>query len=111
MVWTLYGVDPYYLTYKAKMLGYHPEVILAGRKINDYMAEFISNQTIKMMIKSDISVKGCEINILGLTFKENCPDFRNSKVFDIIEELKSYGCKLNIHDPLANEYELKIIII
>lgn len=101
------GVDPYYLTYKAKMLGYHPEVILAGRKINDHMAEFITSQTIKMMIRSDISLKGCEINILGLTFKENCPDFRNSKVFHIIEEFKTYGCKLNIHDPLADEHELK----
>lgn len=96
------GVDPYYLTHKADMLGYHPQVILAGRRINDGMGKFIAEKTIKLMIQAGISIKGAKVNVLGLTFKENCPDLRNSKVPDIINELRSYGVDINVHDPLAN---------
>ena len=99
------GVDPYYLTYKAQSEGYHPEVILAGRRINDNMASFIASKTIKLMIQSDINVKHAKIGILGLTFKENCPDLRNTKVVDIISELKSYGTRVLVHDPLADPAE------
>jgi UDP-N-acetyl-D-galactosamine dehydrogenase len=101
------GVDPYYLTYKAEMLGYHPEVILAGRRINDGMSNFIAQQTIKQMIQAGKSIKGDKIIILGLTFKENCPDLRNSKVADIISELEDYGCDVLIHDPIANSSDAK----
>jgi UDP-N-acetyl-D-galactosamine dehydrogenase len=100
-------VDPYYLTYKAEMLGYHPEVILAGRRINDGMSNFIAQQTIKQMIQAGKSIKGDKIIILGLTFKENCPDLRNSKVADIISELEDYGCDVLIHDPIANSSDAK----
>jgi len=99
------GVDPYYLTHKAEQLGYHPQVILAGRRINDGMAAWIAQQTIKQMIRVGISVKGAKINVLGLTFKENCPDLRNSKVADLIRELQDYGCEVSIHDPLAEAEE------
>ena len=93
------GVDPYYLTHKADMLGYHPQVILAGRRINDGMGKFIAEQTIKNMIASGSVIKGAKVNVLGLTFKEDCADLRNSKVVDIINELKSYGCEVFVHDP------------
>ncbi len=96
------GVDPYYLTHKAEMLGYHPQVILAGRRINDGMGKFIAEKTIKLMLGAGISIKGATVNVLGLTFKENCPDLRNSKVPDIIAELESYGVKVLVHDPLAS---------
>lgn len=95
------GVDPYYLTHKAEMIGYIPQVILAGRRINDSMAKFIAEQTIKHIIKADINVKGARVNVLGLSFKENCPDLRNSKVADLINELKSYGIDIHVHDPVA----------
>ena len=95
------GVDPYYLTHKAEMIGYIPQVILAGRRINDSMAKFIAEQTIKQIIKADINVKGARVNVLGLSFKENCPDLRNSKVADLISELKSYGIEIHVHDPVA----------
>jgi UDP-N-acetyl-D-galactosamine dehydrogenase len=95
------GVDPYYLTHKAEMLGYHPEVILAGRRINDSMGAWVARQTIKELISTGAGVKGAEVIVLGLTFKENCPDLRNSKVVDVIEELRSYGCKVHVHDPVA----------
>lgn len=95
------GVDPYYLTYKASMAGYQPEVILAGRRINDNMGKMVAQQTIKMMIQAGIPVKGAHVGILGLTFKENCPDTRNSKVFDIIEELDSYGAEIIATDSHA----------
>ncbi|GHU06603.1 UDP-N-acetyl-D-galactosamine dehydrogenase [Betaproteobacteria bacterium] len=95
------GVDPYYLTHKAEMLGYHPEVILAGRRINDSMGAWVAQQTIKQLISTGANVKGAEVTVLGLTFKENCPDLRNSKVVDVIEELRSYGCKVHVHDPVA----------
>lgn len=99
------GVDPYYLTHKAEMLGYQPQVILAGRRINDGMGKFIAEKTVKLMIRAGISIKGAKVNVLGLTFKENCPDLRNSKVPDIIRELASYGVEINVHDPLANTAE------
>ena len=99
------GVDPYYLTHKADMLGYHPQVILAGRRINDGMGKYIAEQTVKQMIAAGGYVKGARVNILGLTFKENCADLRNSKVVDVIEELKSYGVEVFVHDPAAGEEE------
>ena len=101
------GVDPYYLTHKAEMLGYIPQVILAGRRINDSMGKHIAEQTIKKMINAGSPVKGAKINVLGLTFKENCPDLRNSKVIDIINELQSYGADVHVHDPMAEAAEAK----
>lgn len=99
------GVDPYYLTHKAEMLGYHPQVILAGRRINDGMGKFIAEQTVKQMIASGSYIKGAKVNVLGLTFKEDCADLRNSKVVDIIQELKSYGVEVFVHDPEADPEE------
>lgn len=99
------GVDPYYLTHKAEMLGYHPQVILAGRRINDGMGKFIAEQTVKQMIAAGSYVKGARVNVLGLTFKENCADLRNSKVADVIAELKSYGVEVFVHDPEADAEE------
>jgi UDP-N-acetyl-D-galactosamine dehydrogenase len=99
------GVDPYYLTHKAEMLGYQPQVILAGRRINDGMGKFIAEKTVKLMIQAGINIKGAKVNVLGLTFKENCPDLRNSKVPDIIHELESYGIAVFVHDPLADPRE------
>ena len=99
------GVDPYYLTHKADMLGYHPQVILAGRRINDGMGKFIAEQTIKQMIASGSHVKGARVNVLGLTFKENCGDLRNSKVIDIIHELQSYGVEVHVTDAQAEAAE------
>jgi len=95
------GVDPYYLTHKAEMLGYHPQVILAGRRINDGMAAWVAQQTVKKMINNGGTVKGAKVIVLGLTFKENCPDLRNSKVADLIRELQSFGCEVSVHDPIA----------
>ena len=99
------GVDPYYLTHKADMLGYHPQVILAGRRINDGMAKFVAEQTIKQMIAAGSYIKGARVNVLGLTFKENCGDLRNSKVIDIIHELQSYGVDVFVSDPQAEAEE------
>jgi UDP-N-acetyl-D-galactosamine dehydrogenase len=99
------GVDPYYLTHKADMLGYHPQVILAGRRINDGMGHYVAEQTVKQMIQAGGHVKDCDVIVLGLTFKENCPDLRNSRVIDIIRELESYGCRVSVHDPLADARE------
>lgn len=99
------GVDPYYLTYKAEAVGYHPQVILAGRKTNDGMGKYIAEQTVKRMIRAGHSVNGADVIILGLTFKENCPDLRNSRVVDIIDELKSYNCNVHVTDPLADPEE------
>lgn len=101
------GVDPYYLTHKAVQLGYDPQVILAGRRINDYMGKYIAEQTIKQLIHTGSTVKGSRVIVLGLTFKENCPDLRNSKVADIVRELKEYGCEVSVHDPLADTKEAK----
>ena len=99
------GVDPYYLTHKAEMIGYHPQVILAGRRINDGMGKFIAEQTIKNMIASGSPIKGAKVNVLGLTFKENCGDLRNSKVIDIISEIRTYGVEVFVTDPQANAEE------
>lgn len=95
------GVDPYYLTHKAEMLGYHPQVILAGRRINDGMAAYVAQQTIKKMIGNGTNIKGATVIVLGLTFKENCSDLRNSKVADVVKELQDFGCEVHVHDPLA----------
>ena len=109
------GVDPYYLTYKAETLGYHPEVILAGRRINDGMGKYIAEQTVKQMIKVGKQIYGAKAIVLGITFKENVPDTRNSKSVDLVSELKSYGLQVCVHDPLADfnevrgEYGLELI--
>ena len=108
------GVDPYYLTHKADMLGYHPQVILAGRRINDSMGHYIAEQTVKQMIQAGFPVRGSHVNVLGLTFKENCPDLRNSKVIDVVRELRTYGAVVHVHDPVAagseaeHEYGVKL---
>ena len=99
------GVDPYYLTHKADKLGYHPQVILAGRRINDGMGKFIAEQTVKNLIKSGSQVLGAKVIVFGLTFKENCPDLRNSKVVDVISELKAYGVDVIVHDPVPEAAE------
>jgi len=99
------GVDPYYLTHKAEMLGYHSDVILAGRRINDGMGKYVAEQTVKQMIQAGHSIRGCDVIVLGLTFKENCPDLRNSKVIDVIRELQSFGCRVHVHDPVATSAE------
>ncbi len=99
------GVDPYYLTHKAEMLGYHPQVILSGRRINDGMGKYIAEQTVKQMIAAGTSIKGARVNVLGLTFKEDCADLRNSKVVDIVRELESYGVEVFVHDPHADAHE------
>ena len=96
------GVDPYYLTHKAETLGYHPDVILAGRRINDGMAAYVASQTIKALIQADRQVKGARVEVFGLTFKENCQDIRNSKVAALIRELQDYGCEVSVHDPMAD---------
>ena len=101
------GVDPYYLTYKAQELGYHPEVILAGRRINDGMGEYIAHKTIKLMIQAGQTVKGSTILVMGLTFKENCADVRNTKVIDIIRELQEYGARVVVWDPVADSEEAR----
>ena len=101
------GVDPYYLADKANELGYHAQVILSGRRINDGMAKFVAEKTIKKLINANIRVKGADILIMGLTFKENCPDLRNSKVNDIILELKEYGVNVHVVDPMAEKIEAK----
>ncbi|RJX36290.1 MAG: nucleotide sugar dehydrogenase [Desulfurivibrio sp.] len=101
------GVDPYYLTYKAETVGYHPQVILAGRRINDGMGKFIAEKTVKCMLAGGINLQQARVGILGLTFKENCPDLRNSKVFDIIQELRSFGITPLVHDPRADGADLQ----
>jgi len=95
------GVDPYYLTHKAEMVGYHPEVILAGRRINDGMGKFVAEQTVKLLVRNGWQVKDAPVIVLGLTFKEDCPDLRNSRVIDVIRELQSYGADVVVHDPVA----------
>ena len=99
------GVDPYYLTHKAEMVGYHPEVILAGRRINDGMGKFVAEQTVKHLVRNGWQVKDVPVVVLGLTFKEDCPDLRNSRVIDVIRELQSYGVTVHVHDPVADGQE------
>ncbi|MDO4905316.1 MAG: nucleotide sugar dehydrogenase [Lautropia sp.] len=101
------GVDPYYLTHKAEMVGYHPQVILAGRRINDGMGKFIAEQTVKMLARQGLSIAGQTVVVLGLTFKEDVPDLRNSKVIDVVRELEAYGAKVLIHDPIADKEEAR----
>jgi len=103
------GVDPYYLTHKAERTGYHPQVILAGRRINDGMGKYIAEQTVKCMIAAGSAVKGARVNVLGATFKENIADLRNSKVLDIVAELEAYGVEVFIHDPLADGDEVRAL--
>ena len=100
------GVDPYYLAQKAQENGYNPEIILAGRRLNDGMGDYVASQIVKCMIKKDIPVNGANILVLGITFKENCPDVRNTKAVDLISSLKEYGANITIHDPWANEQEV-----
>ncbi len=100
------SVDPYYLTYKAETLGYHPQVILAGRRINDGMSKYIAEQTVKLMIKAGSSIRSSKVNVLGVTFKENCPDTRNSKVVDLVAELRSFGIEPTVYDPVADPSEV-----
>ena len=102
------GVDPYYLTFKAEKMGYKPNLILSSRIINNGMSAYIAKKTIRFLVDSDKNIKGSNILILGLTFKENCPDIRNTKVFDIIEELEDYGCLIDIYDPWVDSSELNI---
>jgi len=99
------GVDPYYLTHKAEEVGYHPQVILAGRRINDGMGKYVAEQTVKHLIQGGFAVRGENIVVLGLTFKENCPDIRNTRVIDVVRELESYGAVVHVHDPIASEAE------
>ncbi|WP_010228334.1 nucleotide sugar dehydrogenase [Gillisia marina] len=101
------GVDPYYLAQKAQEVGYHPEIILAGRRMNDSMGQYVASEVVKLMLQNDIKVKGAEVLVLGITFKENCPDVRNTKVVDVIKNLKEYGVNITIYDPLANPEEVK----
>jgi UDP-N-acetyl-D-galactosamine dehydrogenase len=101
------GVDPYYLTYKAEKSGYHPEVILAGRRINDNMGKFVAEQTVKHLVRNGWMIKDAPILVLGITFKEDCPDLRNSRVIDVITELQSYGAKVYVHDPIADPREAR----
>lgn len=101
------GVDPFYLTYKAESLGYHPEVILSGRRINDGMGPFVTNQVIKLMVKAGHAIKDSKVLILGITFKENCPDIRNSRVIDVIQEFQEFGVNLDVYDPYASKEEVK----
>ncbi len=96
------GVDPYYLT-----LGYNPQVILSGRRINDNMGAFVANKVVKLMIQKGIQIKGYNVLVMGITFKENCPDIRNSRVIDVISELREFGCEVDVHDPLADHEEVK----
>ncbi|KQO33271.1 UDP-N-acetyl-D-galactosamine dehydrogenase [Flavobacterium sp. Leaf82] len=101
------GVDPYYLAQRAQEFGYHPEIILAGRRLNDSMGEYVASQIVKLMIKKGISVNGARLLMLGITFKENCPDVRNTKIVDVVKALKEYGISVTIYDPLANTEEVK----
>jgi UDP-N-acetyl-D-galactosamine dehydrogenase len=109
------GVDPYYLTHKAEALGYHPQVILAGRRINDGMGAYVAGQMVKAMLKRRIHVDGARVLVLGLTFKENCPDLRNTRVVDVVAELRDYGVQVDVHDPWAapdearHEYALDLV--
>ena len=101
------GVDPYYLAQKAQEYGYHPEIILAGRRLNDNMGRYVASEVIKLMISRDLKVKGAKVLMLGITFKENCPDIRNTRAVDIVAELRQYGVEVHIHDPWANPEEVR----
>tara|TARA_R110002072_G_scaffold242550_3_gene401324 strand:- start:11022 stop:12302 length:1281 start_codon:yes stop_codon:yes gene_type:complete len=99
------GVDPYYLTHKAEEIGYHPQIILAGRRLNDSMGVYVANQLVKAMLQRRLHVRGSRVLVMGLTFKENCPDLRNTRVVDVVTELEDFGCQVDIHDPWADPAE------
>jgi UDP-N-acetyl-D-galactosamine dehydrogenase len=101
------GVDPYYLNHKAQQIGYNPEIILAGRRLNDNMGIYVANQVIKLMIKKGHKIEGSNVLMLGITFKENCPDIRNSRVIDVVEELQEFGCNIDVYDPWADKEEVE----
>ena len=101
------GVDPYYLAQKAQEFGYHPEIILAGRRMNDSMGQYVASEVVKQMLNADLKVKGSKVLVLGFTFKENCPDVRNTKVVDVVKNLEEYGTDLTIFDPWANPAEVQ----
>jgi UDP-N-acetyl-D-galactosamine dehydrogenase len=101
------GVDPYYLLHKSESLGYYPQVILSGRRVNDNMGIFVANKLIKLLIKKGHKIEGSKVLILGITFKENCPDIRNSRVIDVYNELKEFGVHVDVHDPWASKHEVK----
>ncbi|NAS30170.1 nucleotide sugar dehydrogenase [Flavobacteriaceae bacterium R38] len=101
------GVDPYYLAQKAQEIGYHPEIILAGRRVNDGMGQYVASEVIKMMLKNNIKVNGAKVLMLGITFKENCPDVRNTKIIDVVKHLKEFGLDISIYDPWADPSEVK----
>jgi UDP-N-acetyl-D-galactosamine dehydrogenase len=101
------GVDPYYLTHKAQEVGYNPEIILAGRRLNDNMGIYVANQVIKLMIKKGHKIEGARVLVLGITFKENCPDIRNSRVIDVIRELQDFGCDVEVSDYWADSEEVR----
>ena len=101
------GVDPYYLTHKAQAVGYNPEIILAGRRLNDNMRIYVANSVIKLMIKKGHKIEGSKVLVFGITFKENCPDIRNSRVIDVISELQEFGCNIDVYDPWADKEEVK----
>lgn len=101
------GVDPYYLAQKAQEVGYHPEILLAGRRLNDSMGEYVATQVLKLMVKNDIAIKGAKVLMLGITFKENCPDIRNSKAIDVYDNLKSFNMEVDVYDPWASVNEVK----
>jgi UDP-N-acetyl-D-galactosamine dehydrogenase len=103
------GVDPYYLAHKAQSLGYHPQVILSGRRVNDNMGSFVADKVVKLMIQKDHKIKGARVLIMGITFKENCPDFRNTRVVDIYHELISFGLQVDVYDPWADQKEVKAV--
>ena len=109
------GVDPYYLAHKAQALGYHPQVILSGRRVNDNMGNFVADKVVKLMIQKDLKIKGAKALIMGITFKEDCPDVRNTRIVDIYHELKQFGLEVDVYDPLADpleverEYGIKIL--
>jgi len=101
------GVDPYYLAQRAQEFGYHPEIILAGRRLNDSMGEYVASQVVKLMINKGIVVNSASLLMLGITFKENCPDVRNTKIVGVVKALSDYGIKVTIYDPMANPAEVK----
>ncbi|MFC4633297.1 nucleotide sugar dehydrogenase [Dokdonia ponticola] len=101
------GVDPYYLAQKAQELGYHPEIILAGRRLNDSMGSYVASEVVKLMLQNDIKVNGAQVLVLGITFKENCPDVRNTKVVDVIRDLKEYGVEVTVFDPWVSPEDVK----
>ena len=101
------GVDPYYLTHKAETIGYHPHIILAGRRLNDGMGAYVVSQLIKAMIRKSIQIEGANVLVMGLTFKENCPDLRNTRVVDIVNEMKHYKCNVDVYDPWVDRAEVQ----